>query len=92
MRFEWDANKASVNFEKHKVTFGEAIDVFYDPNVFEGYDALHSTTESRFFVIGLSSRRVLFVVFAEEIHDDIRIISARKATKAERELYERRII
>jgi uncharacterized protein len=92
MRFEWDANKASVNFEKHKVTFGEAIEVFNDPNALEDYDAGHSTTETRFFIIGLSSRRLLFVVFAEEIHDEVRIISARKTTKAERELYETRII
>jgi len=48
MRFEWDANKASVNFEKHKVTFGEAIEVFNDPNALEDYDAGHSTTETRF--------------------------------------------
>jgi len=92
MRFEWDANKASVNFEKHKVTFDEAIEVFYDPNALEDYDVEHSTNETRFFIIGLSSRRLLFVVFVEEIYDELRIISARKTTKAERERYERRII
>jgi uncharacterized DUF497 family protein len=92
MRFEWDANKASANLVKHRVSFGEAREVFYDPNGFQGFDALHSATEIRFFVIGLSTRRLLFVVYIEIPPDTVRIISTRRATKAERELYERRII
>ena len=91
MRFEWDATKASVNFLKHKVTFGEAIEVFYDPNALETYDAEHSTSETRICIIGFSSRRLLFVVFTED-NDKVRIISARKATKTQREFYEGRII
>lgn len=91
MRFEWDANKASANYLKHKVTFNEAIEVFYDPGALEDYDAGHSTIETRFFIIGLSSRRLLYVVFVEN-DDKVRVISARKATKPERELYERRVI
>lgn len=83
MRFEWDATKASVNFLKHKVTFGEAMEVFYDPNALEDYNARHSTSETRFSIIGFSSRRLLFVVFTEE-NDKVRIISARKAGKVER--------
>ena len=92
MRFEWDATKASVNFLKHKVAFAEAIEVFYDPNALEDYDARHSTNETRFSIIGLSSRRLLLVVFTEDSGGKVRIISARKATKAEREFYEARII
>ncbi len=91
MRFEWDAAKASVNFLKHKVTFAEAIEVFYDPNALEAYDAGHSTKETRFSIIGLSSQRLLFVVFTED-NGKVRIISARRATKIEREFYEGRII
>jgi uncharacterized DUF497 family protein len=91
MRFEWDATKASVNFLKHKVTFGEAIEVFYDPNALEAYDAGHSTDETRFSIIGFSSGRLLFVVFTED-GGKVRIISARRATKIEREFYEGRII
>ena len=91
MRFEWDATKASVNFLKHKVTFGEAIEVFYDPNALEDYDAAHSTSETRFSIIGFSSRRLLLVVFTEDI-GKVRIISARRATKTEREFYEGRIV
>ncbi len=93
MRFEWDANKASMNFAKHEVSFNEALEAFYDPNAFEGYDEAHSMVENRFFIIGLSSRRLLYVVYVEVPDDDtVRLISARKASKAERQAYERRII
>ena len=91
MRFEWDDEKAVANLEKHGVSFGEATEVFYDPNALEDYDAGHSTAETRFFIIGLSSRRLLFVVYAERLSDLVRIISARKADKAEREIYEQTI-
>ena len=91
MRFEWDAKKALINFAKHKISFREATEVFEDPNALEDYDALHSTNETRFSIIGFSSRRLLFVVFMERVTDKIRLISARKANQAERRIYERRI-
>jgi uncharacterized DUF497 family protein len=59
----------------------------YDPNALEGCDAAHSTSENRFFIIGLSSRRLLHVVYAEREGNVIRIISARKAVKKEQEDY-----
>lgn len=89
MRVEWDDDKAQANLEKHGVSFGEATEVFYDPNALEGYDPDHSEEEDRFFIIGLSSRRLLFVVYAEREGDTVRIISARKAVKKEQEEYER---
>ena len=89
MRFEWDDQKAVANLKKHGVSFGEATEVFYDPNALEGYDAEHSTDEARFFIVGLSSRRLLYVVYAERTGDVIRIISARKANQAEQQNYER---
>ena len=92
MRFEWDANKASANIAKHGVSFEEAMEVFYDPNALERYDELHSITEIRFSVIGLASRRLLNVAYAERANDTVRLISARKATTAEREIYERRMV
>jgi len=91
VRFEWDDEKAVANLERHGVSFGEATEVFYDPNALEEYDAVHSTEEARFFIIGLSSRRLLYVVYAERAGDLVRIISARKADKAERNIYERSI-
>ena len=91
MRFEWDAKKAFINFAKHKISFREATEVFNDPDAIEGYDTLHSTNEARFFLIGFSSRRLLFVVYVLRPTDTVRIISARKASQAERKIYERRI-
>ncbi|MDQ1557235.1 MAG: uncharacterized protein QOD32_295 [Pyrinomonadaceae bacterium] len=89
MRFEWNDAKAQTNLAKHGVSFGEATEVFYDPNGLEDYDAEHSETESRFFIIGLSSRRLLYVIYAERTGDVIRIISARKANQLEQQIYER---
>lgn len=88
MRFEWDDRKALENVEKHGVTFGEATEVFYDPNAVEGEDVDHSNEESRFFIIGYSATKILFVVFAERLGNVIRIISARPPTPSERKLYE----
>ncbi len=88
MKFEWDDEKATANLEKHGVSFDEAVEVFYDPNALEGYDAEHSTDERRFFIIGLSSRRLLYVVYAERQENVVRIISARRAARKEQETYE----
>ena len=90
MRFAWDDLKAIENLAKHGVSFGEATEVFYDPNALEVEDAEHSFDESRFVIIGYSTSRMLFVVFAERRGDVIRIISARPPTSEERKLYEER--
>ena len=88
MRFEWDDSKAAANLRKHGVSFGEATEVFRDPYALVDRDAEHSYDEGRFFVIGYSTARLLFVVFAEQRGDVIRIISARLPTPAERKAYE----
>ena len=88
MRFEWDAAKAAANLRKHGVSFGEAAEVFFDPNAVGDYDPEHSDEESRFFIIGLSSRRLLYVVYAERAGDVVRIISARRASGSQRKNYE----
>lgn len=88
MKFEWNDEKAQDNVEKHGVTFGEATEVFYDPNALEGGGPEHSGDEDRFVIIGYSARRLLFVVFAQRHGDLIRIISARPPTPTERKLYE----
>ena len=90
MRFEWDDEKAVSNLEKHGVSFGEATEVFYDPNALEGYDYNHSEDEDRFYIIGLSSRRLLYVIYAERMGDAVRIVTARKAVKREQERYEQK--
>jgi uncharacterized DUF497 family protein len=88
VRFEWNDQKALANVKRHGVTFGEATEVFYDPNAVEGSDPEHSKDEGRFIIIGYSSRRLLFVVFAQRLGDLIRIISARLPTPTERDAYE----
>ena len=91
--FEWDANKARINFEKHKISFDEARTIFSDPLLVTFPDDFHSEAEVRLISIGWSGRsRVLLVVHTEreELEEKIviRIISCRKATSAERKTYE----
>ena len=85
--FEWDADKAAANAAKHGVTFEEATTVFLDLD----YLLVRDVREpERFVVIGMSGQaRVLFVVHCER-GQRLRIISARRATRRERETYERR--
>lgn len=90
--FEWDANKARVNLQKHKVGFDETQNVFDDPFLITFPDELHSEIEDRFVSIGMSTReQVLLVVHIErkETNENIviRIICCRKATRSERKIY-----
>ena len=88
MKFEWDPRKAKRNLAKHKVSFEAATTVFRDPLSATGADPDHSADENRFITFGLSSRRRLLTVSHTEREDSIRIISARRATKEERDFYE----
>lgn len=83
--FEWDSDKAASNLAKHGVSFPEAATVFADP--FAVYID-NGSGEDRMVVIGTSLReRVLFVVHVERGERD-RLISARRATAGERDVYE----
>ena len=89
MQFEWDEAKARRNLREHGVSFREASLAFDDPRVVRGDDEKHSKHEPREWLLGMSPRdRILLVVFTERHGDVTRIISARKATLEERELYE----
>ena len=89
MRFDWDPDKNELNIRDHGVSLEEAREVFFDPNALEEYDDEHSTVdEPRFKLMGLSSRRLLVVVFIEAENETIRIISARKAGPQQRKTYE----
>ena len=92
MRFEWDAEKASINQKKHGVTFEEAQTVFGDYDALRIFDPDHSDDEDRFILLGMSAvLRILVVCHCYRENDEkIRIISARKATKKESAAYERR--
>jgi uncharacterized DUF497 family protein len=87
-QLEWDSRKAARNLRKHGVSFEEAATVFLDPLSITGNDPDHSLDEARFVTFGLSSSGRLLVVAHSERADTIRIITARKATRAERDLYE----
>ena len=86
--FEWDDRKAQSNKRKHGVTFEEASTIFGDPLSVTIPDPAHSVGEDRFVTIGLSANGKLIVVVHKEHDDIIRVISARRATRYEREQYE----
>ncbi len=86
--FEWDTNKAEANLSKHGISFEEAMSVFGDSLSLTVPDPLHSVGEERLLLLGYSDRNRLVVVVHTEIRERLRIISARLATKRERENYE----
>ena len=86
--FEWDPKKAETNLKKHGVSFEEASTAFKDPLSLTIDDPLHSSDEERLILIGMSYNNRMLVIAHTEIRDNIRIISARKATKKERNNYE----
>jgi uncharacterized protein len=89
LRFEWDTNKARRNLAKHGISFEESSTVFGDPRSLTILDAVHSKVEERFVTIGASHRGKLLVVVHTERGDSIRIISARLASRRERQSYEK---
>jgi len=92
LRFEWDERKDRTNQRKHGVSFREAQSVFIDEHALLLGDPGHSGVEDRFVLIGSSSAlRTLVVSHCYRRREDvIRVISARKATRKERQQYERR--
>ena len=92
IEFSWDARKARQNLQKHKVSFEEAATVFYDEDAIEFFDPEHSGNEDRFLMLGLSGRlRILVISYClRSKGSEIRIISARKATKKEGKVYTER--
>jgi uncharacterized DUF497 family protein len=88
VRIAWDAKKAAANRRKHGVTFEEAATCFDDPNGCYLRNEAPSY-EDRLILIALSTKaRLLFVVHAEVGRDAIRIVSARRASPAQRRIYD----
>jgi uncharacterized DUF497 family protein len=86
--FDWDPEKAAQNERKHGVSFEEAATCFDDPNgcYFRNESPSY---EDRLILIAMSARsRVLFVVHAEVGRESIRIVSARRASSAQRRIYD----
>jgi uncharacterized DUF497 family protein len=89
LSFVWDETKNRSNQKKHGVSFEEAQTVFFDENAIQYSDPDHSDSEDRFIMLGLSAKLNTLVVCHcyREGGNKIRIISARKATKKERQSY-----
>ena len=88
MRFEWNSTKAQLNFSKHGISFEEASTIFGDPLSITSPDPDHSEEEARWISIGVSTNFKTIVVVHTDRAETLRIISARLATKRERECYE----
>jgi uncharacterized DUF497 family protein len=88
LKFAWDAAKAAANLAKHGISFEEAATVFGDPLALTFDDPDHSVDEHRLLTFGVSDRNRVLLVVNVERGRILRIISARKATKHERGIYE----
>jgi uncharacterized DUF497 family protein len=84
--FEWDFNKAQSNIIKHRITFENASSVFKDTNAISIFDEEYSQNEDRWITIGLDLQTRTLVTINKN-NCNIRIISARKATKNEKDIY-----
>ena len=88
MKFDWDAGKDAANQAKHGLSFEEAKALFTSGvEYLEIFDEAHSFSEERFIAIGAIVRGVIVVVWTEQPEDTTRIISARRATTREAELF-----
>ncbi len=86
--FEWDPKKAESNARMHGVAFDEASTVFGDPLGLLMRDPDHSLNEERYLVLGMFNQQRLLVVAFAERPPRTRLISARRATRAERTRHE----
>ncbi|MBC8442450.1 MAG: BrnT family toxin [Deltaproteobacteria bacterium] len=89
IRFTWNKTKAKANLLKHKISFNEATSVFSDDNARLIYDPDHSLEEERFLLLGLSYKLKISIVVhcMKDESNEIRIISARKASQKEQKQY-----
>lgn len=94
MKFEWDKNKENINIKKHGVAFEQASYVFADEFSLNRFDDEHSENEDRWVLLGKSLNEILLLVIHTFRDNDgiefVRIISARKATKKEKQIYQKR--
>lgn len=86
MEFEWDPTKAETNLRKHGVTFLKAMEVFQDAFRQDQPDTLNDYDEERWITLGRVEHAVLHVVSTRR-GENIRLISARKATRNEQRIY-----
>jgi len=87
VRFQFDPTKATSNLKKHGVSFADAEGVFYDPLAVHQVDP-DSEDEERFVAVGMGSAGVVLVIVYTLRGEEIRLISARRATRHEVKSYE----
>jgi uncharacterized DUF497 family protein len=87
VKFVWDEDKNRVNLKKHGIDFNDAVRAWYDPDRLDFFDLEHSLDEVRWIFLGAMAGAVLFVVETEPDEETVRIISARRASKQEQEVY-----
>ncbi len=87
MEYEWDPDKAGTNLKKHRVSFADAVTVFSDDQALTMKDP--NPDEERSVTLGMDAQGNILIVVYTWREDRIRIISARKATLAERRQYKR---
>jgi uncharacterized DUF497 family protein len=87
--FTWTGEKNQLNKKKHGLYLSEVVDVFDDPHLLEFYDTAHSSLdEDRYINLGrLHDTVILFVVTTGKADNNTQIITARKATPKEKEVY-----
>lgn len=90
MRFEWDQAKNRTNIRRHRIDFADVPPVFDGP-MFVSFDTRQDYGEDRMIGIGYLHAAVVLVVFVERENDTIRLISARKAERHERERFKKEI-
>ncbi len=88
MYVDWDPDKAKSNLAKHGVSFEEAAYALDDTLGATSMDPDHSVGEMRYITFGMSNKNRLLVVSHADDEDTVRVISAREATKYERQMYE----
>ena len=93
MQFEWNKQKSIINVKKHGVSFEDAREVFDDPLQISKLDHRYNYFEERWITLGSTKKEQILVVanlfFTDDGEEIIRIISARKANKLERNQYEK---
>jgi uncharacterized DUF497 family protein len=88
LEFEWDDDKASVNWREHGVAFHEAIKAFRDFFAVEHMDGRKDYGEDRINLVGMCDGTLIHVTYTER-GERIRLISARRAEKHEQDDYYR---
>ncbi|MBD5403851.1 MAG: BrnT family toxin [Treponema sp.] len=89
---KWSEAKNKSNIRKQGISFQEVQEVFNNPNAIEFYDEAHSKAgEDRYVVIGVTNKCVILNVFYTDRFGNIRIVTARRATLQEKEVYYERL-